>query len=135
MPKSSELTSQQNTAIDVLVAGGSNLEAAEQSGVNRRSLQRWLNLPEFRKELFDRRSYTFSQATGLLSSSARDAVQVLKDIMQDSKAPMQHRLTAARSVLEFGFRGVELEAVKTRIEEFEQQIETLTARIENVGEN
>lgn len=48
-----DLIQRARRAIDVLAAGGTNDEAAQAAGVSRRTLERWLNVPEILQEIRD----------------------------------------------------------------------------------
>ena len=64
-------------AIQALLEEPSVSAAAEAAGLNRRTLQRWLVDDDFRRQLREARSESFSQARSRLCYAANEAVDVL----------------------------------------------------------
>jgi len=107
--------------LEALVAGESQDAAAQLAGVSRRSVVRWLAEPGFADELTRARVAAFAEALSALKGGACLAVQTLLDGLK-SRSPAERRQAATR-ILEFSFRGVELQ-------DFEQRLAVLEAYIE-----
>lgn len=60
------------------------------------------------------------QATAQLQQASSLAVKALRDIIQDAQASTSARVTAARTVLEIGFKAVEIEDLERRVAELEE---------------
>lgn len=79
-----KLTVQQSNAIDLLVTGCSDREAAEAVGVNRSTITRWrLYHPAFQAELNAQRAALWGQAKEKLRSLIPEAVDILADALHD----------------------------------------------------
>jgi len=80
--------------------------------VHESTLRRWLAEPEFAKA-YERARSQVLQATGtLLRNKALAAVLVLGEIMASDQSKPMTRVAAARGVLEFCFRSVEMDGLQ-----------------------
>lgn len=93
--------------------------AARASGVSESTLRRWLASGDFRSEYDRRRTEMLDGAVRALQNRMAAAVDCLAEIMQDRSANPQTRLYAARSILEFAFRGSETVDILRRLEKLE----------------
>lgn len=112
------LNKRQADALAALATTGSNREAAEQAGVNERTLRRWLNDPRFMSE-YRRQSREISgRAISAVMAAQVEAVQALRAGLRDESADV--RVRAASRLLDLGLklRDVDLEA---RISELERR--------------
>lgn len=97
MQRIASLTQQQHAVIDAL-AGGANLnDAAVAAGVNRTTIFRWRQDPEFQRELIRRRT---SRSGAQLRGLADLAVGTLAEVMRSADVPADVRVRAALGVLE-----------------------------------
>jgi integrase len=96
-------------------------KAAKRAGVSESTLWRWLRLPEFQEAYRSARRESVSQAIGALQRASSEAVEALRKIMKNTKAPATARVNAARSILEFAIKGMEIEDILARLEALENE--------------
>lgn len=96
-------------------------EAAHAAGIVKRTLLRWLKLPEFRAAYLEARRAVFSQSNARLQQASGAAVG---KIMVDASAPASARVHAANCILERGKQGLEIEDLEVRLAALEQVGET-----------
>ena len=91
----------QALAIEALVSGSTVTAAAEQAGVSRATLHRWLASDHvFLAALNDRKTEVLAEVRGQLRSMATEAVAVYRRLLDwDKFAPSAVRLKAAAAVL------------------------------------
>ena len=106
-------------AIAALVAHPNVKEAAITCGVSEVTLHRWLNDPDFAVQLAEAQRGVTKRVMRSVISRAERAVSVLDEIMSDIESAAPARVSAARTVLEFTMRAIELEDVLGRIEALE----------------
>lgn len=119
---SAKLTPKQERAIAALLAQPTIEAAAETLGINAATVHRWLGDPAFQVAYRTARRDAVQQAVTRLQQVSGAAVAVLVQVMADRSKPAGTRVTAAKTVLEFSFRAVELEDLADRIEALEQQM-------------
>ena len=117
-----DLTPKQHKAIAALLTEPTIGAAAAAAGVGDRTLYTWLAAPDFRAAYLAARREAVSQAVAQLQRIASEAVLVLQTVMNDATKPASARIAAARSVLEFSIKAVE-------VEELEQRLSALEARM------
>jgi len=101
--------------IAALIAEKTIPAAAAAAGVHESTIFRRLADDSFRAEYERRRRATLDNACRTLQSALTDAVDVLTSIMQDAENSPQSRITAARSVLEYGVKLTELTDLAARV--------------------
>jgi len=117
-----KLTRKQEQAIAALMTAPSVTAAAKVAGVGESTLFRWLREPAFTEEYRTARREVVVQATSQLSQASVDAVTMLRGIMADIEAPASSRVTAAKAVLDYTFRGMELDDLAVRVADLEQAV-------------
>lgn len=117
------LTPDQEKAIAALLSASTIAAAAKRVSVGERTLYRWLQAPDFVAAYRAARREAVSQAIAQLQQHSGDAVQVLVSIANDKNKPVYARVAAARSILEFAVKAVELEDMAQRIEALEHAYE------------
>lgn len=113
------------TAIAALLTSTTIAEAAKAIGISEQTLWRWKQEPEFKKQYRQVKMQVVTQATTQLQSATGKAVKTLKDIMEDEKTPANARVTAARAILEYSYKGTEMQDMQTAMEEMAEQLEVL----------
>ncbi len=113
------LTPKQHKAISSLLSEPSITKAASAAGVGERTLHRWLQDADFVRAYKQARFDASCQATSRLIQGSSAAVTVLLLLMADKQVLASTRLGAARTVLEFTFKAVELEQIEARLSELE----------------
>ena len=109
-------------AIAVLVAEPNIKAAAAQIGVTEQTLHRWLDDSDFALQLAEAQKSVTRRVIRSVVSRAEKAIKTLDDIMTDTDAPTASRVSAARCVLEFTMRAIEIEEILDRLEKLEQEI-------------
>jgi molybdenum-dependent DNA-binding transcriptional regulator ModE len=102
--------------------------AAKKAGVSARSGFVYLKEPAFSLAYRAAKTEAVSQATALLQSAAGEAVETLREVMQDQEALPASRVAAARTVLELAYKAHELETVTGRLDELEATLAELRGK-------
>lgn len=76
--------------------------------------------PEFKEELREHRQKVVEASCTALQANMGEATAVLAEIMHDETQPARDRVTAARSIVEFGLRSAELVDILPRLEALEK---------------
>src|SRR5262245_38464731 len=113
--ENSELTAKQLRALQALLKEPTTAKAAKAAQVAEVTLFRWLNEPVFSTAYREARGRLLETTLTTLQQASSEAVEVLRKIMKDSKAPTSSRVTAARSVLELGLKAREVLEVEDRL--------------------
>jgi hypothetical protein len=85
-------------AITALAQGQTTAQAAEAAGVHIRTVQRWVNDPDFAIEVRDARKDLLQHAVGRLAAGAAQAVDTLLAALTDKDT--RNRVQAARVLLD-----------------------------------
>ena len=110
---------QKEAAILALLTAPTIDAAAQLAKVSSPTLWRWLQERDFQDSYRKARREALSQATARLSRASSLAVTALEDIVKDLKAPAAARLTAARTILELGFKSFEIDDIERRLASLE----------------
>ncbi len=117
-----KLTRKQEMAIAALLTAPTVTDAAKAAGVSEATLARWQSDPVFAEVYRAARRQVLTQATSRLSQACSDAVDTLKTIMEDEDAPASSRVTAARAILDYSYKALELEELDARVAVIEQAL-------------
>ncbi|MFH8343765.1 hypothetical protein [Streptomyces sp. NPDC018045] len=85
-------------AVLALAQGRTTGQAAKAAGVSGRTVLRWLDEPEFHREVADMRTELLQLAVGRLAAGATKAVDALVDALDTERG--QARVQAARTLLD-----------------------------------
>jgi hypothetical protein len=107
-------------AIELLAKGACHRDAASGAGVDKRTIQRWLEEQEFRDDISKFRTELLTSAAGMLCQASNDAVQTLQKLLKDDSSAI--RLGASRAILDSVIRIRELTVVEGRVTELEQKL-------------
>jgi hypothetical protein len=112
-----KLTKRAHLAIAALMAGRSHDQAAQDAGVGRSTLNRWLNLPRFKRMYAEARRLAVEASIARMSCLALHAVEVLARHL-DGGAPALE-LKAATTLLTHlkALGGLDIEERLARLEE------------------
>ena len=105
--------------MEALLTTQSKEDAAIAAGVSRTTVDAYLADSAFRSEYDNRRSGMVEAACTALQSSLTEAVNTLTEIMREPGNAPQSRIQAARSVLEYGVKLMEITDLTRRIEALE----------------
>jgi len=120
MAGTGNLSRNQEKAISALLSSPSISEAAKAVGIGERTLWRWLKLDDFTEAYREARVELVNQAITLVQAGMAKAVQTLKDVMTNEKAPASARVSAARAMIDMGLKATEIENLEKRITELEK---------------
>lgn len=115
-------TRKQEIAIAALLSSPTIAEAALAVGVGEQTLWRWQQEPDFKEAFRDAKKQVLSQAITNLQCNVGEAAATLKSIMTDKESPASSRIQAARTILEYAFKGLESEEIIARLEAIEAAI-------------
>ena len=96
--------------------------AAAAAGITSKTLRSYLDDPEFQAEYRKAFAELVEDATRKVQQTLDPAVAVLREVMEDSDENGQVRVSAARSVLEYGLKMTEQTDIITRLQELEAAV-------------
>ena len=117
-----KLSRKKEQAIAALLSQPSIGGAAKKIGIGEKTLFRWLRLDDFQKEYKNARRQVIDQTIAQIQSVMSEAVQTLLNVMSDDAAPASAKVSAARALLDIGFKVVEIEDLENRIEKIEKNL-------------
>ena len=124
-PYPETLTDRQEEGVEALLATISVGAAAQQIGVSRTTIYRWLKQPAFAERLREARHEAMRRGIHRLHQVAEEAAVVLHEIMVNPEAPAAARVTAARSAITFSFEGYEIDQLDEKIEQINEAAKSL----------
>lgn len=117
-----KLSRKKEQAIATLLSQPSIGGAAKKIGIAEKTLFRWLQLDGFQLAYKNARRQVVQQAIAQIQSVMSEAVQTLLDVMSNPVAPASAKVSAARALLDIGFKVVEIEDLESRIEKIEKTL-------------
>ena len=108
MPNGNKLNAKHERAILALLETPCLGTAAEKAGVDVSTLRHWRKKPEFREALEEARGEVFDGALCRLQAGVGKAVDALLAVLEDENAKGSERISAARTVLDHGYRAEEV---------------------------
>ena len=106
-------------AVAALLSAPSVGQAAKKVGLSKATLYRWMQEPDFRTALRSARREIVDATIGRLQAVTTEAVTALHKALTCHTPTV--RVSAARAILGFSFRSVELMDLEDRIAELEQR--------------
>jgi hypothetical protein len=116
----SKFSRKKEEAIHALCTQRNMEEAARAANVGKRTLVRWMKLPEFREAYREARREAVSQANARMQQASSAAVSTLLKIMVDAAAPPAARVRAAHRILDGAKQAIELEDIEVRLAALER---------------
>ena len=110
------LTQKQQKALSALLTNPTKEAAAKAAGIESKTLRRYLTDPEFQAEYQKAVSGMIEDAATQARQSLNPALSCLEDGGETATA----RISAARSLLEYGLRLTEIADIMKQLEELEQ---------------
>jgi hypothetical protein len=117
-----KLSRKKEQAIAALLSQPSIGSAAKKTGIGEKTLFRWLQLDEFQRAYKNARRQVIDQTIAQIQSVMSEAVLTLLNVMSDGVAPASARVSAARALLDIGFKVIEIEDLESRIEKIEKNL-------------
>jgi uncharacterized protein (UPF0147 family) len=94
------LSRKQSKAIIALLDHRTVGEAAEDVGVGQSTLFRWMQDEKFQRRFRDAKQQIVSQAISRLQKASGEAVETLREIMNDTNKPPNARVSCAKTILD-----------------------------------
>lgn len=116
------LPTKQELALRAVISHPTLKEAALAAGISETTLWRYMQDESFSRRLREARRDAVNHAIIRLQRASSDAVTVLHDLMMKTDAPASARITAARTVLDYSIRAIEIDELKGRIDQLEEFI-------------
>lgn len=121
--ESTRLTVKQDKAVLLHVRGCLQREIAAELGVSLRTVQNWMQLPEFQERLRISRDSLWTETLDLLIASSKDSVKALAGCLEDENPYV--RISAARTLIQHGRYAAENKKLLVKIEELERLVESM----------
>ena len=116
------LTPRQEQSITALLVQGSLQAAAAASGINEKTLRRWLREDAvFQSAYRDARRAVVQHAIAQVQRATGEAVETLRSVMQDADASASARVSTAQAMLETAVTSLDIEALAARMAPLEAQ--------------
>lgn len=116
------MTPKQTKALQALLTCPTQAAAAKAAGVGVTTLKRYLDDDEFQREYRKAVSGLIADAAAQAKQSLSPALCCLREVMGDATQNGQVRISAARSILEYGLKLTEQADILTRLTELETTI-------------
>lgn len=116
------MTPKKQKALIALLTQPTKEKAASAAGITSKTLRSYLDDEEFRSEYKKAFASLVEDATRKVQQTLEPAVAVLREIMEDGDENGQVRVSAARSVLEYGLKMTEQTDILSRLSELESAI-------------
>lgn len=113
------MTPKKQKALIALLTQPTKEKAAAAAGITSKTLRGYLDDPAFQAEYRKAFAELVRDATRKVQQALDPAIAVLREIMEDGGENGQVRVTAARSVLEYGLKMTEQTDILTRLKELE----------------
>lgn len=113
------MTPKQQKALVAFLTQPTKEKAATAAGITSKTLRSYLDDPEFRAEYRKAYSELVEDATRKVQQTLDPAVAVLREVMEDGSENGQVRVSAARSVLEYGLKMTEQTDILNRLQDLE----------------
>jgi hypothetical protein len=113
------LTPKQQRAIFALLSEPTLEDAARQAGIQRSTLWRWLQDSAFRSFYMQARRLAVQRAIARTQAVTCEAVETLREVMNNPASRGSERVAAAKAIIDYAFKGIELEDLAQRLEAVE----------------
>ncbi|MBE3117631.1 MAG: hypothetical protein IMZ50_02605 [Candidatus Atribacteria bacterium] len=117
-----KVTPKQILAIGALLTTGDVSRAAKAAGVTRKTVHKWLNLPDFSNALEEAGSKAFSDATRRLSGLLGRSVDELEKLLLKGDLTVSERIRVVQIILDVAPRWREMTSFDGRMRRLEEAI-------------
>ena len=114
------LTAKHGKVIQALLTCPTQATAAAAAGVSLTTLKRYLNNDEFQREYQRAITELIAEAVAQAKQSLSPALSTLREVMESEEQNGQVRVSAARSLLEYGMKLIEQNDILVRLNELER---------------
>lgn len=118
-----ELNIRQERFLNALLGSLTVDEACKKSNITRPTGYKYLKDPVFLEKYRSLRRDAMQQVTTQLQQAAVEAVDVLKEVMNNTEAPAASRVSSAKNVLDVAYRAFELDDLAEEVEKIKEQLE------------
>lgn len=119
------MTTRQTKAIAALVSEPTKKAAAEKAGISESTLRSYLSDPSFQAAYKEAFSDLMTDATRQAQRNLSPALSTLREIVEDGEQPATARISAARSLLEYGLKLSEYHDIAAKMQELEKIIKEM----------
>ena len=116
------ITIKQEKAVVALLNEPTTKRAAKAAGVSEVTLWRWLQDRSFHTFYMEARRLAVQRSIARTQATTSEAVETLREIMKTAVANPAARVAAAKAILEFAMKGIELEDHERRLAEIEETL-------------
>ena len=109
-------------AIAALLTEPTLQAAADRAGISYTTLWRYMQQDDFQRAYRSARRDALAQATARLQAVATEAVEALRDVLNNARYSPYARVQAAKAILDLAYRASEIEDVQDRIVALEAQL-------------
>ena len=113
------LNPKQTKALQCLLAYPTKREAAQAAGISDRTLRTYLANDEFQAEYKKAFGLIVTDATRQAQQALSPAIALLLEVVKDDNETAGNRISAARSILEYGLKLTEFNDILQDLEAFE----------------
>ena len=117
------LTTKMQQALEALLVSNTRAEAAKKSGIDVKTLRGYFKKEEFLEAYKNAFAQKVDEATRQAQQSLSPAMSTLTEICMDRNAGYMARISASRSILEYGLKLGEHNDLAARVAELERQAE------------
>lgn len=118
---SDSLSSKQKSFLLALINEPTKTEAIKQAKISQSTAYRYLKDPLFNQEYRRLKQAYMRNVTTKLQYYSDVAIETLVEIASDKTKSPYARVQSARTLLEFGFKGYEVEELEYRLNELEER--------------
>ena len=119
--RNNRLTQRQRALVSALLEHATVARASEVAGIPLSTAHRWMQQPEFAAAVRTSRRVLTDRATAVLQSGMTACAAKLRKMAMDESLPASIQLTAARTVLELGYRGDDQD-IQAQIDEIKEML-------------
>lgn len=109
--------------IAALLKHNTQRAAAAELGITERTVRRYMTDPAFMEKLNEQKRRILEKATDEIHAALTPSIKVLRDIVENKKAPKTAQVQAARTILEYSVKLGEYTDLDARITALEAQDE------------
>ena len=119
--KNKEPTNKQLNFMFALLSEPTTTQAYQKVNISEKTAYKWLKDPIFQMYFKKLRLDFIKNTTGKLQANTTRAVDTLVKIMENENLSALARVQSARTILEFAYKGVEIEDIQERLDKLEEQ--------------
>ena len=119
--KNKEPTNKQLNFMFALLSEPTTIQAYQKANISEKTAYVWLKDTDFQMYFKQLRLDFIKNTTAKLQANTTRAVDTLVNIMENENLSALTRVQSARTILEFAYKGVEIEDIQERLDKLEEQ--------------